>query len=134
MGKTPGGKKDEIENIISIVTERFIIKVKLNDTKTAKKLIKILPAYSSVSKWGDEIYFSIPMKAEIENGVEVVEVGTVAFWPPGSALCIFFGRTPASISNKPQAVSSVTVIGSVIGEESIKNLKEIKDGEEVKVR
>jgi hypothetical protein len=134
MGKTPGGKKDEIENIISIVTERFTIKVKLNDTKTAKKLLKILPAYSRVNKWGDEIYFSIPMKAEIENGVEVVEVGTVAFWPPGSALCIFFGRTPASISNKPQAVSPVTVIGSVIGEESIKNLKEIKDGEEVKVR
>jgi hypothetical protein len=134
MGKTPGGKKDEIENIISIVTERFTIKVKLNDTKTAKKLFKILPAYSRVNKWGDEIYFSIPMKAEIENGVEVVEVGTVAFWPPGSALCIFFGRTPASISNKPQAVSPVTVIGSVIGEESIKNLKEIKDGEEVKVR
>jgi hypothetical protein len=134
MGKTPGGKKDEIENIISIMTERFTIKVKLNDTKTAKKLIKILPAYSRVNKWGDEIYFSIPMKAEIENGVEVVEVGTVAFWPPGSALCIFFGRTPASISNKPQAVSPVTVIGSVIGEESIKNLEEIKDGEEVKVR
>jgi hypothetical protein len=134
MGKTPGGKKDEIENIISIVTERFNIKVKLNDTKTAKKLLKILPAYSRVNKWGDEIYFSIPMKTEIENGVEVVEVGTVAFWPPGSALCIFFGRTPASISNKPQAVSPVTVIGSVIGEESIKNLKEIKDGEEVKVR
>ncbi len=134
MGKTPGGKKDEIENIISIVTERFNIKVKLNDTKTAKKLLKILPAYSRVNKWGDEIYFSIPMKTEIENGVEVVEVGTVAFWPPGSALCIFFGRTPASISNKPQAVSPVTVIGSAIGEESIKNLKEIKDGEEVKVR
>ena len=134
MGKALGGKKDEIENIISIVTERFTIKVKLNDTKTAKKMLKILPAYSRVNKWGDEIYFSIPMKAEIENGVEVVEIGTVAFWPPGSALCIFFGRTPASISNKPQAVSPVTVIGSVIDEESIKNLKEIKDGEEVKVR
>ncbi len=108
--------------------------MKLNDTKTAKKLLKILPAYSRVNRWGDEIYFSIPMKAEIENGVEVVEIGTVAFWPPGSALCIFFGRTPASISNKPQAVSPVTVIGRVIDEESIKNLKEIKDGEEVKVR
>jgi uncharacterized protein len=134
MGKAPGGKKDEIENIINIVTERFTIKVRLNDTKTAKKLLKILPAYSRINKWGDEIYFSIPMKAEIENGVEVVEIGTVAFWPPGSALCIFFGRTPASISDKPQAASPVTVIGSVIDEESIKNLKGIKDGEEVKIR
>jgi len=133
MGKTPGVKEDGIKNIINIVTERFTIKVKLNETNTAKKLLKILPAYSRVNKWGDEIYFSIPMKAEIEKGVEVVEVGTVAFWPPGNALCIFFGRTPASISDKPQAVSPVTVIGSVIGEESIKNLKEIKDGEEVKV-
>lgn len=134
MEKTPVGKKDEIENIISIVTEKFTIKAKLNDTKTAKKLLKILPAYSRVNKWGDEIYFSIPMKMEIENGVEVVEVGTVAFWPPGSALCIFFGKTPASISDKPQAASSVTVIGSVIGEESIKSLKAIKDGEEVQVK
>ena len=130
-------KESGTQKIINISTEKFNIQVKINETQTAKKLIEALPLSSTVNRWGDEIYFTIPVQAAIENGVEEVDVGTVAFWPPGSALCIFFGKTPASSSEKPRAASPVTVIGSIAGnidgENIIGKLREAKSGEDIKV-
>jgi len=94
-----------MENKIDIITKRYKFKVELNNSKTSKKMLEILPVKSNVNKWGNEIYFSIPMEAELENGIEVLDIGVVAFWPPGSAFCIFFGKTPASTGEKPQAAS-----------------------------
>ena len=115
---------------INILVGKLDIKVQLNESKTAKELLGILPITSNVNRWGDEIYFSIPLKANIENGVEEVDVGTVVFWPPGNALCIFFGKTPASQGDKPQAASPVTIIGNIVNIE-IKELKGIRDGEKI---
>ena len=125
------GHDNKIKKTINILTGNLDIKVQLNETKTAKELLGILPISSNVNRWGDEIYFSIPLKADIENGIEEVDIGTVAFWPPGSALCIFFGKTPASQGNKPQAASPVTIIGNIINIEIIKELKEIRNGEKI---
>ena len=116
---------------INILAGKLDIEVQLNETKTAKELLGILPITSNVNRWGNEIYFSIPLKANIENGVEEVDIGMVAFWPPGSALCIFFGKTPSSQSDKPQAASPVTIIGNIVNIEIIKELKEIRDGEKI---
>jgi len=129
--KKSSGNDNKIKKTINILTGKLDIKVQLNDTKTAKELFAILPISSNVSRWGDEIYFSIPLKADIENGVEEVDIGTVAFWPPGSALCIFFGKTPASQGDKPQAASPVTVIGNIINIEIIKEFKKVRDGERI---
>ena len=130
MQKKPGND-NKIKKTINILTGKLDIKVQLNETKTAKELLGMLPISSSVNRWGDEIYFSIPLKANIENGVEEVNIGTVAFWPPGSALCIFFGKTPASQGDKPQAASPVTVIGNIINIEIIKELKKVRNGEKI---
>ena len=46
----------------------------LNDSKTAGALWDALPIDSSAKTWGDEVYFSIPVSAGLENGVEVVAV------------------------------------------------------------
>ncbi len=129
--KKKSADDNKIKNTMNIVAGEHDIKVQLNDTKTAKDLLEILPISSDVSRWGDEIYFSIPLKADIENGIEEVDIGTVAFWPPGSALCIFFGRTPASQGNKPQAASPVTIIGNIINTEIIKEIGKIRDGEKI---
>jgi uncharacterized protein len=125
------GDDNKIKKTINILIGKLDIKVQLNETKTAKKLFEILPISSNVNTWGDEIYFSIPLKADIENGIEEVDIGTIAFWPPGSALCIFFGKTPASQGNKPQAASPVTIIGNIINIEIIKELKKIRNGEKI---
>jgi uncharacterized protein len=125
------GSDNKIKKTINILAGQLDIKVQLNETKTAKEFFEILPISSNVNVWGNEIYFSIPLKADIENGIEEVDIGTIAFWPPGSALCIFFGKTPASRGNKPQAASPVTIIGSIINTEIIKELKKVRSGEKI---
>jgi uncharacterized protein len=129
--KKKSGNDNKIKKTINILAGQLDIKVQLNETKTAKEFFGILPINSNVNTWGDEIYFSIPLKADIENGIEEVDIGTIAFWPPGSALCIFFGKTPASQGNKPQAASPVTVIGTIVNTEVIMELKKVKNGEKI---
>ncbi len=119
---------------IEVIIKNHKFKVKLNNSKTSKKILSILPITSYLNTWGNEIYFSIPMEAELENGVETLDIGTVAFWPPGNALCIFFGKTPASIGEKPQAASPVTVVGSVEDKKSLLDLKKVKSGEKIEVK
>ena len=64
---------------------------------------------------GQEVYFSIPVEAEEEDAQPSVPSGTIAYWPPGRALCIFFGPTPASEGPEPQAASPVNPIGRLEG-------------------
>ena len=47
---------------------------------------------------------------------EVMEIGEVAYWPPGRALCVFFGPTPASAGAEPRAASPVNPVGALSGE------------------
>ena len=96
------------------------VTAELDDTLTADAVWEALPFEAAASTWGDEIYFGIPVSAEEEPGSSaVVEMGAVAYWPPGSALCLFFGRTPASRGNEIRAASAVNVFGSIDGERII---------------
>ena len=97
--------------------------------KTAKAVIDALPIRGRGSRWGDEIYFSIGVSAQSENAKDVVEVGDIAYWPPGQALCIFFGPTPASRGQEPRAASPVNVFGKVRGDASM--FRKVRNGEEV---
>ena len=128
------GEKLIMANKIEVIIKNHNFKVKLNNSKTSQKILSILPVTSYLSTWGNEIYFSIPMEVELENGVETLDIGTVAFWPPGNALCIFFGKTPASIGEKPQAASPVTIVGSVEDKKSLLDLKKVKSGEKIEVK
>ena len=92
----------------------------LNDSKTANLLWDTLPATNGARVWGDEIYFPIPMKMQGDNARATVPSGTIAFWPPGSAFCIFFGQTPAS---------PVNVMGKLDGDPKL--FKNVRDGETV---
>ena len=104
----------------------------LDDTPTADAAWEALPFEAAASTWGDEIYFGIPVSAEEEPGASpVVEMGAVAYWPPGSAMCLFFGRTPASRGNEIRAASAVNVLGSIDGDPTV--LKRVRDGERVTV-
>ena len=68
----------------------------LDDSTTAQAVWDTLPLAIAGETWGDEIYFGIPVKAKPEAPRETVELGDLAYWPPGSAFCIFFGPTPMS--------------------------------------
>ena len=44
-------------------------------------------------RYGEEVYFQIDVKAPTENPRSTVEVGSLAYWPMGSAVCVFYGPT-----------------------------------------
>lgn len=98
---------------INFPTYNFIFECILNDTKTAQKIYEILPQESKINTWGEEIYFSLPIKLKNELPTLNVEEGDVAWWPEGCCFCIFFGRTPISTSEKPVPYSEVTLIGKL---------------------
>ena len=103
------------------------VTAELEDTPTADAVWEALPFEAKASTWGNEIYFGIPVHADEEPGSSaVVEMGAVAYWPPGSALCLFFGRTPASRGNEIRAASAVNVLGSIDGDPTV--LKRVRDG------
>src|SRR6516165_28009 len=91
----------------------------LNDSPTASAIWDALPITARASTWGDEIYFSIPVDGPTTDGVDVVGLGDLAFWPPGKAFCIFFGPTPASRGNEIRPARAVDVVGRVEGDPRI---------------
>ena len=116
---------------IKITFEKLSILATLNNSSTSDKLWKKLPIESSVSTWGEEIYFSIPINDVEENAKSVVDLGDLAFWPPGSAFCLFFGQTPVSSEGAIKPASPVNVIGKVLGD--LAPLKSVISGEKVKI-
>jgi hypothetical protein len=99
--------------------------------RTADEIWNALPMTARASRWGDEIYFAIPVNLPEEDVQETVQVGDIAYWPPGSAFCIFFGKTPASNDDRPRAASPVNVFGRILGDTSA--LKRVRDGDKVSI-
>lgn len=100
--------------------------------KTADAVWKALPVESIANRWGEEVYFSTPISLSEENPLEVVEEGDVAFWPPGSAICIFFGPTPASRGSEIRPASSVNVFAKIIGDPKI--FRKVRNGDKIEVK
>lgn len=109
------------------------IKGELNDSPTAKKIYAALPLESSTHRWGDEIYFEIPIESEIENGVEFLDKGSLAYWPPGNAFCIFFGLTPASTDDRPRAAGPVNLIGNIKDKDYLIILESLSSGQNINI-
>jgi hypothetical protein len=92
----------------------------LNDSATAKALVRKLPLTVDLSRWGEELYGSVGLGKNPEPGArDVMEVGELAYWPPGDAFCVFFGPTPASSGKEPRAASEVTPIGRITGDPAL---------------
>ena len=106
------------------------MEAELKESESADALWEALPITGSANVWGEEIYFSIPVESPPEASArEEMEVGEIAYWPPGSAFCIFFGRTPASVDDAPRAASPVNPLGRVAGDP--KDFLSVRSGEEV---
>jgi hypothetical protein len=100
---------------IKIMVGELTLTGELNDSPTAAQVLEALPLEASGSTWGDEIYFDIPVNADLgPDAQEAVELGDLAYWPPGTAFCVFYGKTPVSTSTDIRPASPVTVIGKLI--------------------
>lgn len=109
---------------VKIVVEEadIIMPADLNDTATAKAILAALPLQGHVQTWGEEVYFETRVKMPEQDAHAEVPVGTVAYWSPGHAFCIFFGQEP---------FSPVNVIGKVDGDATL--FARVKSGMRIRV-
>jgi len=100
---------------ILIEGQGFLMEAELSDAPAAQQVANALPLGTRMSRWGDEYYGSVDLDiSEDATAKEIMGVGEIAYWPPGKAMCIFFGRTPASTDERPRAASPVIPIGRVM--------------------
>lgn len=117
---------------IRIAVGEASMEAELTESETADALWEALPITGAASLWGEEIYFQIPVEAPLEDSArEEMEVGEIAYWPPGGAFCVFFGRTPASAGDAPRAASPVNPLGRVEGDPG--DFLKVRAGEEVRL-
>ena len=116
---------------IRVTAGSVVAEATLGDSVTAGLVWDALPLVVDAETWGDEIYFSIPVKAEPEKPRETVDMGDLGYWPPGSAFCIFFGPTPSSRGDEIRPASPVNVFGKIAGDATV--FKKVRSGTQVRV-
>jgi hypothetical protein len=103
----------------------------LRDTPTARAVLAATPFESRAQTWGEEVYFTTPVSAKLEEDArQVVDPGTVCFWTQGNALALPFGRTPISSDERPKLANACNVLGTLI---DFSVLKKVRPGDRVSV-
>lgn len=92
--------------------------------RTVEGILAALPFTSKTFLWKEEIYFETPVSVGPERPKPKVDPGTLAYWPPSKAFCIFFGHS--------QPYSPVNVIGKLQSPPEI--LRGVRQGEWVTVK
>lgn len=109
------------------------IDVELFDTPTADAIWASLPFGSSAETWGDEVYFSTPVSANLEpNAKDVIEAGELAFWVEGSSIAIGFGPTPVSHGKEIRLVAPTNIWGRAL--QDVKQLRRVRAGAPIRVQ
>jgi hypothetical protein len=128
-----------MEKLIQIIFPEIDDKVliKLDDSRspaTVKAILENLPIEVNINKWGKELYTDkTSIAAQKENAKSEVNLLDVAYWPEGSALCLFYGPTPISKSNKIEPYSPVNIVGHIVSEQS-NIINKIKDTSKVIIK
>ena len=113
---------------VRIQVDDYDVDARLHDTPAADAVWQALPLRVSVSTWGDEIYADIGIDVDLTAGAtDVADIGDLAIWPPGRALCIFFGPTPVSRGAEPRAASPIAPVGR-IDDPDVPALRGIRSG------
>jgi len=104
-----------------------VAKILDKNPETANAILKNLPIEGIAIKWGEEYYFCTDIEIDEENAQTEMEVGDIAYWPEGKAICIFLGPTPVSKDEKPLAISPANLFARL--EDKIK----IEDGSKIRI-
>jgi len=91
--------------------------------RTVDSITKILPIEGRAALWKAEVYFKISIKMGDEKAKPKVETGTIAYWPMGDALCIFYGDT--------QPYSPVNIVGKMT--KNLEIFANVKSGTRIKL-
>jgi hypothetical protein len=117
---------------IRLVFDGVELEAELRDTPTADAIWDALPVTSSVSTWGEEVYFDCGVSCgQEEDARTVVDAGEIAYWPPGDAIAIGFGRTPVSEGDEIRLASPANIWANAVGD--VKRLSSVRAGSRVEV-
>ena len=97
--------------------------VRFQSPMTVDNLANALPFEGRAAKWKEEVYFETPVKMGVEKPKSKVEVGSMAYWPMGSALCIFYGPT--------DPYSPVNLVGKITS--NLEMFRSLKSGTKIRV-
>jgi hypothetical protein len=120
------------EEDISRIKVKFLIEglgeaegelVRFMAPRTVDTIVRKLPVEGRAALWKEEVYFEIPVKLGEEKAKPTVETGTIAFWPMGSAICIFYGKS--------QPYSPVSILGKIT--QNLEIFGQVKSGTRIKV-
>jgi hypothetical protein len=120
------------EEDVSRIKVKFIIEglgeaegelIRFLAPRTVETIVRKLPVEGRAALWKEEVYFEIPVKLGEEKAKPTVETGTIAFWPMGSALCIFYGKS--------QPYSPVSILGKIT--QNLELFSQVKSGTKIKV-
>ena len=115
----------------SITAGPVRVEAELGDTDTARAIIGALPINASANTWGNEIYFGIPVNAELEDPQEVVDLGDLGLPAAGTCLLNFFGRRPASQGDEIRPANAVMVIVNMRGDATV--FKQVSPGTPISI-
>jgi len=122
-----------MEQSISRVPVRFLVEgfsevaegefIRFLAPRTVDAILMRLPIEGRAALWKEEVYFEIPIKMGEEKAKATVDKGTIAFWPMGNSLCIFYGET--------QPYSPVNIVGKVV--KNLELFARVKSGAKIRV-
>ena len=95
--------------------------VRIRSPRTTDAIIRALPIEGMTALWQEEVYFDIPVKMGNEKPSSKVDQGDLAYWPMGSAFCIFWGNT--------QPYSPVNIVGKVT--KNLELFEKVKSGTKI---
>jgi hypothetical protein len=117
---------------VSRIPVRFVLEdgrqangelVRFYAPRTTDALLKQLPIEGRIARWKEEVYFETRIAIGLEKPKSKIEAGSIAFWPMGSAVCIFYGQT--------QPYSPVNIIGAV--KSGIEIFKDVAAGAKIRL-
>jgi len=128
MSEEKGEEKGEVSRVkvkftVEGVGETQGELVRFLAPRTIDMIVRKLPIEGRAAQWKEEVYFETPVKMGEEKAKATVETGAIAFWPMGSAICIFYGKS--------QPYSPVNVIGKVTGD--LELFKQVKSGTKIRL-
>jgi len=97
--------------------------IRIRSPRTVDAILRSIPMEGRAALWQEEVYFDIPVKMGGEKSSPIVKKGDLAYWPMGSAFCIFWGET--------QPYSPVNIIGKVI--KNLELFEHVKSGLKIKI-
>ncbi|RLI38413.1 hypothetical protein DRO66_01730 [Candidatus Bathyarchaeota archaeon] len=87
--------------------------VRFRAPRTVDALVRKMPIEGRAALLKGGLYFTVPLQMGLEKPVKTVSSGTIAFWPLGSALCLFYDD---STTYSPVNVVGNTTFNDVLQE------------------